>query len=94
MGIFEEELALREEATGNDPRHLPITISEGREYHFEKRGQLIYNLHEEIPLVMIHKDGRRSEPLAMIRVTETSHSLTENNAYTHGNYRVIKKLEE
>ncbi|MDD5012323.1 MAG: hypothetical protein PHQ66_01600 [Candidatus Nanoarchaeia archaeon] len=98
MGIqveFNPDLALRKFGTLDRKLEecLPEELETGKEYNFLKKGQRIYYLRGEIPLVKTEGNQKLSDPLASIIITEYTHFIFGEEVWTKGLYKIIKKIE-
>lgn len=102
MGIsveFSPELALRnfEQFKAWNCRKeecIPEKLEVGKEYEFLKRGQRVYWLEGECPLVETKGNGVVSRPKASIIITEIRHLVEEGKIATRGKYRVIEVFND
>jgi hypothetical protein len=101
MGILAEynpELALRDRSLfeRNECREdecVPEPLVAGKSYPFRKRGQRLYWLLGEVPL--IKTDGKTlSLPLASIILTKAEHVVVENEVWTTGTYEVVEVFSD
>jgi len=98
MGIqveFNIELALRNfsectKGTRTLEECIPESIIKGQTYTFLKKGQRIYALGEEMPLVETTGNKELSKPLASIVISEATHYLRNSEPHTIGKYKIIK----
>jgi hypothetical protein len=97
MGIqveFNPDLALRnisEFKIGNRKFEecIPENLVVGNVYKFLKKGQRLYWLMGELPLIETTTvGGTFSKPLASVTILEVKHVLENGEAMTHGSYRV------
>ncbi len=93
--IFNFVLALRnsEEArTGarESDECIPERLVSGESYRFLKKGQRLFLMTEEIPLVESLGARRVSSPLASIRMLEVTHFVEKGEVWTRGRYMVIE----
>ncbi len=93
MGIqveYNPDLALR--AFGTPGRGteecVPEMLVVGVTYGFLKRGQRLYWMHGELPLVTTDGSEHLSRPLASIVIREATHFLQNNETWTRGIYEV------
>lgn len=100
MGIqveFNPDLALRNSNEFRSKKRMlqeciPRNLEEGQTYDFLKRGQRNYWFGGELPL--LETDGKRlSLPIASIVILEATHFKLNEEVYTKGKYKVIKKLD-
>lgn len=98
MGVpveFNTVLALRDRRMSGDVSRatdelLPETLAKGDEHAFTKRGQRIYRLDVEIPLVVTHGNHDISRPLAAVVILEATHVLRDGAYWTIGRYRITE----
>ncbi|MDP4009980.1 MAG: hypothetical protein Q8P53_03265 [Candidatus Shapirobacteria bacterium] len=101
MGIqveFNPDLALRNISEYNNGNRdveecIPENIEINKEYNFLKKGQRIYWLMGEIPLLETKGNGNLSKPKASIVILEAVHFLKNGEIYTKGRYKVIEIYE-
>lgn len=98
MGIqveFNPALALRKHGTKGrlEEECLPKELKKGI-YPFLKKGQRIYWLQGEIPLLETRGNQQISRPLASIKIIEATHFIKNNEPYTKGGYKIIDKFDE
>ena len=96
---FCPDLALREfskiKEDGRKPEEcIPEKIEEGNEYEFLKNGQRGYWLNGELPLLITAGNQQLSKPIASIKIIETRHFKINNEIWTSGKYKVIKKISD
>lgn len=98
MGILAEynpELALREIRAFKEGAHtaeecVPENLVVGMSYPFKKKGQRLYYLLGEIPL--IKTDGETlSLPIASIVIEVVEHTLVEETIWSTGTY-IVKEI--
>jgi len=102
MGIqveYNPDLALRnirEYKKGNRDiaECIPALLEVGKIYNFKKRGQRVYWLKGEIPLLETQGNGVLSKPLASIIILESTHHIYYNTIYTNGKYEVVEIFDD
>jgi hypothetical protein len=99
MGIqveFNPDLALRNFGTANrlEEECIPEKLEDGRIYNFLKKGQRIYYLTGEIPLVKTEGNQKLSNPLASVIILESTHFIGDGEIWTKGLYKIIKKIKQ
>jgi hypothetical protein len=102
MGIISEynpDLALRnisESKKGNRKVEecVPEKLQTNKIYNFLKKGQRLYWLHGEIPLLETKGEGKLSKPKASIIILEATHFLDKSEIYTKGKYKVIEIFDD
>lgn len=99
MGIqieFNPDLALRKFGTPNREKDecIPEQIKEGEIYNFLKKGQRLYWQCGEVPLRITEGNQKLSKPLASVIIIEEVHFTRNNEIWTRGKYKIIKKLNE
>ncbi|MFA5061757.1 MAG: hypothetical protein WC526_01260 [Patescibacteria group bacterium] len=98
MGIkfeFNPDLALRnisEYRAGNRKIEecIPEKLITGEIYPFLKKGQRLYWLDGELPLLETTGNENLSKPKAGIIIIEATHFKQDNESYTKGKYKVIE----
>lgn len=98
MGIqveFNPDLALRNISEYKSDNKLieeciPETLEINNSYPFLKRGQRLYWLHGEIPLIETKGEGILSRPKASIIILEATHILQNGEIWTKGIYKVVE----
>lgn len=98
MGIqveFNPDLALRnwtEYKAGRRKQEECIQeiIKVGKTYAFLKKGQRLYWLHGEMPLVETSGNQQLSRPKASIVIKWVKHFLVKGEVYTTGEFEVIE----
>ncbi|MDD5148285.1 MAG: hypothetical protein PHH08_02365 [Candidatus ainarchaeum sp.] len=98
MGIqteFNPDLALRnfsEFTAGRRKKEecLPENPEAGQVHEFLKKGQRIYWLMGEIPLVETKGNQQLSRPVASVILLEAVHFLLDGEPYTKGKYRIAE----
>ncbi len=101
MGIqteYNPDLALRditEFKKGNRKKEecIPEKLAKGQIHEFLKKGQRIYWIEGEIPLLETKGNQQLSKPLASIIILEATHFLLEGKPYTKGRYKVIEVFD-
>ncbi len=93
MGIqveYNPDLALRSFGTPERSADecVPEKLILGATYGFLKRGQRLYWMHGELPLVTTDGSEHLSRPLASIVIREVTHFLQNNETWTRGIYEV------
>lgn len=100
MGIkveFNPDLALRAYGTLNRTAAecLPKKLEIRQEYEFLKEGQRVYWLEGEIPLLETKGKQQLSNPLASIKILETTHFIRpDGKVYTKGRYQINQIFED
>lgn len=69
---------------------VPDNLKPGEVYNFLRRGQGIYWMEDEIPLVEISHNGELSKPLASITILEETHFRKNNQIYIRGKYKIVE----
>lgn len=98
MGIqveFNPDLALRNYAefkAGKRKREecIPLKLQKGKTHSFLKKGQRLYWLHGELPLLETKGNQNLSRPIASVIITEVTHKLRGKEVWTLGKYRVME----
>jgi len=98
MGVqveFNPDLALRKFRTLNrlEEECFPEKLRENEIYPFLKKGQRIYYLKGEIPLVETEGNEKLSSPIASVKILGYSHFTIGEEVWTKGLYEIIKKIE-
>ena len=93
MGIqveFNPDLALRAFGTPNrlEEECLPEKLIAGNVHRFQKDGQRVYFLEDEIPLLETKGNQHLSRPLASITIREATHLRVSGKVYTTGLYEI------
>jgi hypothetical protein len=93
MGIqveFNPDLALRAPNTNGRAKEecLPSKLELDKVYSFLKKGQRLYYLEGQIPLVETKGSGDLSRPLASITIIEATHYFIDRELHTVGKYIV------
>lgn len=73
---------------------FPENIEHGKIYPFLKKGQRIYWMHGEIPLVETKGNEVLSRPRASIIILEATHFMDNNELWTKGKYKVIEVFDD
>lgn len=102
MGIateFNPDLALRdisEHKKGNRKKEecIPENIKAGEVYDFLKKGQRLYWLYGEVPLVQTTGNQNLSRPKASIIILEATHFLDNGEVFTKGKYKVMEVFDD
>lgn len=102
MGIvaeFNPDLALRDISEFRAGKRkieecIPDPLEEGKIYDFFKKGQRLYWLYGELPLLETKGDENLSKPKASIIILEALHFKEGNDVYTKGKYKVIKIIPD
>lgn len=102
MGIqveFNPDLALRNISAYISGKKLleeciPEILELNHIYPFLKRGQRLYWLYGEIPLIETQGEGVLSRPKASIMILEATHILQNGEIWTKGTYRIIEKFDD
>ncbi|MDQ5889992.1 MAG: hypothetical protein QG609_485 [Patescibacteria group bacterium] len=102
MGIqveYNPDLALRhitEVKKGNreETECLPVNMKVGNIYDFLKRGQRLYWLHGEIPLLETVGHEKLSSPIASIIIIECTHFLIDDDIWTKGKYKIVEIFKD
>lgn len=102
MGILTEynpDLALRNIKEFKAGRRkaeecIPENLKAGETYEFLKKGQRLYWLHGELPLLETEGEQNLSSPLASIVILESTHYLEGDEVWTKGKYKVIEVFED
>ena len=102
MGIqveFNPDLALRnisefKAGKRKSEECVPESLEEGKVYDFLKKGQRLYWLHGELPLLETKGNQELSKPIASIIILEAIHFLDNGQNFTKGRYKVIKIIKE
>jgi hypothetical protein len=94
---FCPDLALREFSKVQEEKRkpeecLPENLEEEKEYNFLKKGQRAYWLNGELPLLITKGNQQLSKPIASITIFEVKHFKRDNEIWTSGKYKVIKKI--
>jgi len=98
MGIkveYNPDLALRDITEHKEGRRqitecVPENLIVGKTYQFLKRGQRLYWLDGEIPLLKTKGNEDLSAPVASIVITEATHIKQDNEIWTKGFYTVVE----
>lgn len=98
MGIkveFNPDLALRNASEHKAGRRkleecIPASLEKGKTYDFLKRGQRLYWLDGELPLVETKGEEELSEPVASIVITRATHERVDGEVWTRGAYKVVE----
>jgi hypothetical protein len=101
MGIkteYNPDLALRPYQHFVDGKRLkeecvPEQLELGKCYAFLKKGQRVYWMEGEFPLVTTDGMENLSRPLASIQMKEVTHFLKENDIWTKGIYEVVEVFD-
>ena len=101
MGITTEynpDLALRSIAdfkAGKRKKEecVPEHLKTGNLYDFLKRGQRVYWLEGEIPLVETDGHQQLSAPLASIVILEATHFVLQGASWTKGQYKAVEVFD-
>ena len=67
---------------------IPERLMSGMIYDFLKKGQRIYWLTEEIPLLKTEGNQKFSRPIASIIILEATHIMINGEIYTKGKYQI------
>lgn len=106
MGIqveFNPDLALRAFGTPDrlKPECLPEKLEVGKIYDFLKSGQRLFWLDEdpewncgEMPLCETKGNGIFSNPIASVKILESTHFLEKGKVWTRGKYKVIEVFDK
>ena len=102
MGIITEynpDLALRsisEFKNGNRKKEecIPENIKSEEVYDFLKKGQRVYYLLGEIPLLETTGNQNLSQPKASIIILEATHFLHNREVFTKGKYKVVEVFND
>ncbi len=102
MGIpveFNPDLALRnidhfKKGERDKEECIPENLEEGQVHTFLKKGQRLYWLFGEVPLVETKGNQNLSKPLASIIILESTHFLKDGETYTKGKYKVIEVFND
>jgi hypothetical protein len=73
---------------------IPEELVSGQTYSFKKRGQRIYRLQGEIPLVETMGNQHLSRPLASIQILEATHCVEKGEVWTRGRYLVVETFKD
>ena len=68
---------------------IPEKLEVGGEYEFLKRGQRLYWLEGEVPLVETKGNQILSKPKASVMILEVRHLVEEGKLCTRGRYKVV-----
>jgi len=98
MGIkveYNPDLALRNIAEFKEGRRqkeecIPEDLKAGEIYGFIKKGQRLYWLHGELPLLKTEGNEKLSYPIASIIILEATHILINKEVWTKGRYKVVE----
>ena len=101
MGIeteYNPDLALRNHSEflkGNreEAECLPKKIEAEKCYDFLKKGQRLYLLHGEMPLLETKGNQQLSKPIASIVILEATHFLKNRESYTRGKYKAVEVFD-
>lgn len=102
MGIqveYNPDLALRDikefkSGIRKEEECIPEKMKKGEVYNFLKKGQRLYWLEGECPLLMTEGNQNLSIPLASIIILEATHFLIGTEKYTKGKYKVVELFNE
>ena len=102
MGIrveYNPDLALRnikEYKKGKRKRVecIPARLVAGKVYEFLKKGQRLYWLEGELPLVETKGNERLSAPIASIEILEATHKTVKGEVFTSGKYKVVEVFND
>lgn len=102
MGIqveFNPDLALRNMAEFKAGRRkkeecIPEPLEAGKRYPFLKKGQRLYWLYGEIPLLQTTGDENLSRPIAGVVIKQATHYLAEGQVFTKGEYEVFEVFKD
>lgn len=102
MGIqveYNPDLALRnieEFKAGRRKREecIPAVLKRGQTHVFLKKGQRLYWLLGELPLVETTGNQNLSRPLASVVIKEATHVLIKGEPYTKGQYKVVEVFKD
>jgi len=73
---------------------IPERLVSGESYNFRKKGQRLFLMTEEIPLVETLGNQHISRPLASIRMIEVTHFVDNFEVWTRGRYLVIETFND
>jgi hypothetical protein len=95
MGIqVEFNLYLTLRANNSRNRHaeecLPSDLESGMYVRFRKKGQRIYRIDREIPLLKTDGNGKLSNPIASVLIEKPTHELINKEIWTTGHYRIMQ----
>jgi len=102
MGIqveYNPDLALRdighfESGERKVEECIPSALEAGKTYAFLKKGQRLYWLHGEIPLLRTEGSEKLSRPIASVVITWAQHFLIDGVVYTKGEYEVVEVFDD
>lgn len=102
MGIqveFNPDLALRNISEFKAKRRqreecIPAVLKRRQTYAFLKKGQRLYYMHGELPLLETEGNQKLSRPLASIIIKEATHILVKGEVFTKGKYKVIEVFSD
>lgn len=102
MGIsteFNPDLALRnisefKNGLRKKEECIPEDMKVGHVYDFLKKGQRLYWLQGELPLIETKGNQQFSKPLASIIIVEATHFMINNEPYTKGKYKVVEVFSD
>lgn len=73
---------------------IPERLLSGQSYDFRKKGQRLFLMTEEIPLVETFGNEHISRPLASIRMAEVTHFVENHEVWTRGRYLVVEVFKD
>ena len=86
IGEFKKGVRKKEEC-------VPEILKAGHIYEFLKKGQRLYWIEGEIPLLETQGNQQLSKPLASIIILEATHFLLQGEPYTKGKYKVVQVFD-
>lgn len=101
MGIkteYNPDLALRnniEFVKGNKKKYecIPESLKKGQVHKFLKKGQRVFWIEGEIPLLETKGNQQLSKPIASIKILEATHFILNGKTWTKGKYNIVEVFD-
>jgi hypothetical protein len=99
MGIqveYNPDLALRNwsDTSRRLEERIPELLEPGKTYAFLKKGQRLYWLLGELPLVETKGNQQLSKPLASVMIVDVTHFMVDGEVWTKGHYKVVEVFDD